>query len=91
MPEKLDASSWLEGRVTFRVREVVERTGLAQSTIYEMMNDGTLPNTKVRGIRLIFADGLRQLLNQPPPPPKGHGRRIARGKASTNQGETNDA
>jgi len=63
-----DMLSWLEGRVTLRVREVVERTGLSQSTIYEMMDDGALPNVKVRGIRLIYAVGLRELLNRPPAP-----------------------
>ena len=52
----------LDGRVTLRVREVVKLTGFCQSTIYEMMDGGSLPNTKVRGIRLIYADGLRGLL-----------------------------
>jgi excisionase family DNA binding protein len=52
----------LEGRLTFRVREVIELTGLSQSTIYEMMDDGSLASTKVRGIRLIYADSLRNVL-----------------------------
>jgi excisionase family DNA binding protein len=58
----------LEGRLTFRVREVVAATGYSQSTVYEMMDDGTLDNIKVGGIRLIYAESLRQLLNRPPPP-----------------------
>jgi excisionase family DNA binding protein len=52
----------LEGRLTFRVREVIELTGLSQSTIYEMMDEGQLASTKVRGIRLIYADSLRNVL-----------------------------
>jgi excisionase family DNA binding protein len=58
----------LEGRLTFRVREVVALTGFSQSTVYELMDDGSLDNTKVGGIRLIYAESLRQLLNRPPPP-----------------------
>jgi excisionase family DNA binding protein len=61
------AKSPLDGRVTLRVREVIELTGFSQSTVYEMMDDGLLPNTKVRGIRLIYAEGLRALLAPPAP------------------------
>lgn len=52
----------VEPRLTYRVREVIKLTGLSQSTIYEMMDEGTLRSTKVRGIRLIFADSLRDVL-----------------------------
>lgn len=50
------------GRLTYRVREVIELTGLSQSTIYELMADGTLRSVKIRGIRLIHAASLHDLL-----------------------------
>jgi excisionase family DNA binding protein len=49
-------------RLTYRVREVIELTGLSQSTIYEMLDEGVLRSTKVRNIRLIYADSLRDVL-----------------------------
>lgn len=54
-------------RLTYRVREVIELTGFSQSSIYEMMDAGELRSTKVRGVRLIYADSLRVLLKLPSP------------------------
>ena len=64
-PLAITSPSPLDGRVTLRVREVIKLTGFSQSTIYEMMDDGSLANTKLRGIRLIYADSLRALLAPP--------------------------
>jgi excisionase family DNA binding protein len=52
----------VSARLTYRVKEVISLTGLSQSTVYELMDAGTLRSTKVRGVRLIFADSLHNVL-----------------------------
>ena len=52
----------LATRVTVRINEALALTGLGQTTLKEMIADGTLRSTKVRGVRLIYADSLRELL-----------------------------
>ncbi len=53
-------------RLTWRISEVLEVTGLGHTTVKELIADGTLRSTKVRGVRLIHDDSLRQLLNISP-------------------------
>jgi len=48
--------------LSYTVMGAAAATGLSRTTLYRLMEDGTLPYMKVRGCRLIEAGELRALL-----------------------------
>lgn len=55
-------------RLAYSVADAVAATGLGRSTIYGLMEDGTLPFTQIRGRRVIAASALRKLVGEPTAP-----------------------
>lgn len=47
---------------TETINSAVIRSGLSRSTIYNLMRDGTLASTKVRGRRLVVSASLTNML-----------------------------
>lgn len=47
---------------TETINSAVARSGLCRSTIYNLMRDGSLASTKVRGRRLVVSASLNNLL-----------------------------
>jgi hypothetical protein len=47
---------------TETINSAVARSGLCRSTIYNLMRDGALASTKVRGRRLVVSASLNNLL-----------------------------
>lgn len=47
---------------TETINSAVARSGLCRSTIYNLMRDGALATTKVRGRRLVVSASLNNLL-----------------------------
>ena len=50
-------------KMSYRVDEAVQVTGLSRSLIYSLMADGTLRFTQVRGVRIIPAESLHALVH----------------------------
>lgn len=48
--------------LTETISSAVNRSGLSRSTLYNLMRDGVLASTKVRGRRLIVSASLSNLL-----------------------------
>ena len=48
--------------LTETINSAVNRSGLSRSTIYNLMRDGTLASTKVRGRRLVVSASLSNML-----------------------------
>lgn len=53
---------WAKGAVS--VSEAADFLGLSRRTIYELLTDGQLPSTKLRGRRLIPRASLLDLLSR---------------------------
>jgi excisionase family DNA binding protein len=45
----------------YRMNEAVRYTGLSRSTLYELINDGTLPDLKIAGRRILPGEALDKL------------------------------
>jgi len=50
-------------RLALSIPDAMVASGLGRSTLYLLMDDGTLPYVKVRGRRLITVTALRMLLS----------------------------
>jgi excisionase family DNA binding protein len=50
-------------RLSLSVLEAAEATGLSKSTLYNLMGDGTLPFTKIRGRRVLAVASLESLIS----------------------------
>lgn len=48
--------------ITETISSAASRSGLSRSTIYNLMRDGALASTKVRGRRLIVSASLSKVL-----------------------------
>ena len=48
--------------ITETINSAVHRSGLSRSTLYNLMRDGALSSTKVRGRRLIVSASLSNML-----------------------------
>lgn len=48
--------------ITETISSAVIRSGLSRSTIYNLMRDGSLASTKVRGRRLVVSASLSNML-----------------------------
>lgn len=48
--------------ITETISSAVSRSGLSRSTIYNLMRDGSLASTKVRGRRLVVSASLSNML-----------------------------
>lgn len=48
--------------ITETIGSAVSRSGLSRSTIYNLMRDGALATTKVRGRRLVVSASLSNML-----------------------------
>ena len=49
-------------KLAYRIPEAVEATGIGRSTLYELIRDGELKTTKIRGRTLIERSELEALL-----------------------------
>lgn len=56
-------------RISYRIDEAVEMTGIGRTTMYKLVSDGRLRVVRVGGCTLIPADELKALLS--PEKPKG--------------------
>jgi excisionase family DNA binding protein len=45
----------------YRVNEAAHFLGVSRSTVYELIADGTLPDLKIGGRRILPADALKKL------------------------------
>ncbi|KAF0206510.1 MAG: hypothetical protein FD172_3944, partial [Methylocystaceae bacterium] len=50
-------------KLAYRISEAVLTSGLARSTLYELIASGRLKSVKIGGRRLISADSLKELLS----------------------------
>ena len=51
-----------EERLALRINDAVAVSGLSRSSLYNLINEGTLPSRKIAGRRLILREDLRRLL-----------------------------
>lgn len=54
----------IKQRVSCTVKDATLFTGISRTRIYELLGDGTLSGTTVRGRRLVFVKSLLRLLGE---------------------------
>ena len=68
MTNETMAASVAGGTLAIRITDAAKALSIGRTTVYQLINDGTLQTIKVGRRRLILTQSIRQLCDQPASP-----------------------